>query len=478
MKTFCRLLLLTTFVGVCNYLPAQQLPVFALNRYTQAFYNPATAGMNNETSLSVNYRQQWTGFNNAPETFLVGLDGRLNDRMGAGISLYNDISDIFGQSGSYVYYSYKIHLFKKHALSFGLSAGFRQIRIYFDKINVSDPDESSLLENSQSVTRFDAGAGLLYQFGKLSVQVSSLQLFHQNYTYEQQNLSKLYNYQLINHLFATVGYMFEWKNQLFGFTPECSLRNFQGSPLQFDFAVTGSYLKMIYLTLGYRQYYNFYSSVNVTLFRDFSVAYAYEMPGKDFRGISSGSHEVMLVYRFHKRSSSDGSDRMQNKEIKQIRKQNQQLFQETERLQIENERLVKQLAMHDSMVAGQAAELKKLREIFEHNRQEVEHARAKYEVDMSDIDSISRADTIAKENTFYVIVGAYLNLADAKFFQKVLEREIGLQTLVFAREDGKYYFVYTRQVKNNDEVNREMKRLKRLKIDNYINGNCWIYGEK
>jgi len=471
-----RLLYITLWLASIVPAMGQQVPVFSLTRNIPVFYNPAMAGIDNETRLFVNYRQQWAGFTNAPETFLLGIEGRFNEKMAAALTLHNDITDIYGQLGGYAYYSYKIKLHKNHTLYLGLSAGLKQNRIYFDKIKANDPTEVSILENTEATTRFDAGAGLAYNFKNLTVQISALQITNQGYKYQLQSEFKSYDYQLIDHLFISTGYKIETKNPELTFIPEISARNMQGIPLQFGGSLTTEYTRLISLTLGYRQSYNFFAAINFNINQNISFAYAYERPGRDFRGLSYGSHEIMIAYKFSK--GKDYGETASNKDWRQLKQQNRQLFQETEQLQQENERLTKQLALHDSLVSGQSSELKKLREIFENNKAEMQKVRNRYEIDLSEIDSVSTEDTLVKSQAYYVVLGAYFSLADAKFFQKVLEREIGLQTMVITREDGKYFFVYSKQLKNKNELNLELRRIKKMKIEKYIDGNIWIYGDK
>ena len=140
--------------------------------------------------------------------------------MSASLTLHSDITDIYGQLGGYAYYSYKIKLHKNHTLYLGLSAGLKQNRIYFDKIKAHDPLEVSILENTEATTRFDAGAGLAYNFKNLTVQISALQITNQEYKYQLQSEFKSYDYQLIDHLFISTAYKVETKNPKLTFIPE------------------------------------------------------------------------------------------------------------------------------------------------------------------------------------------------------------------------------------------------------------------
>jgi hypothetical protein len=82
------------------------------------------------------------------------------------------------------------------------------------------------------------------------------------------------------------------------------------------------------------------------------------------------------------------------------------------------------------------------------------------------------------QQKIYVILGVYYRIPDAKIFQKILEREAGLDTWIIPSTDGKYYFVYSKTVFSKAEANAELKRLMDMDIQKYINGNLWFYGNK
>lgn len=87
-------------------------------------------------------------------------------------------------------------------------------------------------------------------------------------------------------------------------------------------------------------------------------------------------------------------------------------------------------------------------------------------------------DTDPKIDKFYVVAGAYFRIDDAKLLQKILKREMNMDTRVVSRSDRRFFFVVTKEVKTNTEAQDEMKRLKVLGIKKYINGNLWIYGTR
>jgi hypothetical protein len=278
---------------------------------------------------------------------------------------------------------------------------------------------------------------------------------------------------MMTHFITAVGYVQKLNEGKYKIEPWICLRSAQGIPLQYEGNLSFEWNDVVKLTGGYRQDAGGYAAMQFRLFQSITIGYAHDFSNKYIKTVSNGSNEVLLSFRISGKTQT-ARENVSSKELKNLKKQSQEQSQEIERLQQENEHLVKQQAVRDSMVANQKAEIDHLKSIFTKDKAEVDKIKEKYEVKEIDLDSV----TSQNSKSFYVIIGAYLTLADAKFFQKILEREAGLQTLVFEREDGKYYFVYSRQVKSRDEANREFKRLTKMKIDTYINGHIWIYGEK
>jgi type IX secretion system PorP/SprF family membrane protein len=454
---------------------SQQIPMLTFGFENPQFYNPATSAFRKTLNATLQYRQQWTGIPGAPETFVFSMDGKPADNMGLGLIVYNDRTDLLGQLGFSGNYAYKMKLFTNHTLSLGLSAMIVHNQVFYDRIKASQNDDEALLSYSESGTKFNAGAGFRYMFKDfLFVDFSALNLIRNKITYEEQSVFKQQSFQMMTHFITSVGYLYKFNDGKYKVEPWISLRSAQGLPLQYEGNLSFEWNDLVKMTGGYRQDAGAYAALQFRLFESINIGYAHDFPNRYIKTVSDGSNEVFLSFKISGKTAT-AKDNIAAKDLKNLKKQSQEQYQEIERLQQENERLVKQQALRDSMVANQKAEIDHLKSIFTKDKDEVDKIKGKYEIKETEIDSVASSSTT---KSFYVIIGAYLTMADAKFFQKILERELGLQTLVFEREDGKYYFVYTRQVKSQDEANREFKRLSKLNISPLINGNIWIYGEK
>ena len=132
--------------------------------------NPAIAGTLPETPITMQYRNQWTGFDGAPETMTLSGHTALPNRIGVGGIVYSDdTGGAIKRTGIELGGSYTIDLNNYDAVSFGLSLMANQWSFDndLDVWDVEDPALSYGMEQSVSV---DAHFGLMvfseaYAFG-------------------------------------------------------------------------------------------------------------------------------------------------------------------------------------------------------------------------------------------------------------------------------------------------------------------------
>ena len=60
---------------------AQQDPMVSQYMFNGLYLNPAYAGSHDYWSSTLSYRNQWVGFEGAPETEIAAVDGRIADKI-------------------------------------------------------------------------------------------------------------------------------------------------------------------------------------------------------------------------------------------------------------------------------------------------------------------------------------------------------------------------------------------------------------
>lgn len=127
--------------------------------------HPSMAGAANCAKLRLTARQQWFGQEDAPALQTASFNGRLGDKSGGGIILFNDKNGYHSQRGLKLTYAYHLMFSRSEVdlnqLSFGMSAGFVQSQL--DETNFTDPDPIiGGIVQKDSYFNVDVGASYFY----------------------------------------------------------------------------------------------------------------------------------------------------------------------------------------------------------------------------------------------------------------------------------------------------------------------------
>jgi type IX secretion system PorP/SprF family membrane protein len=199
---------------------AQQVPVYGQYFVNPFLYNPAVAGTGDGARAYSVFRKQWVGIPGSPETQTLTLDGPANNnRMGLGLTLYNDMNNIMTRQGGMGTYAYHIPLATDHTLSVGLSLGFSRTTIAFDKLRAEDPFDQVILSSFDNGMAVDGNAGFSYRYKNLRIGGSALQLFQNNAIFSNDMGNQSLAYKFIRHYTASVQYKFELSPEIFELEP-------------------------------------------------------------------------------------------------------------------------------------------------------------------------------------------------------------------------------------------------------------------
>ena len=203
---------------------AQQQPLisqYGLNRYV---INPALAGATGYTNINMTGRQMYSGFQNAPRTFVVSAETRLLEdihilkrlrvekntnqasrtkNIGIGGYLFNDRNGIISRTGFQLTYGYHINFESQYQLSFGLSFSGYQFRIDDQNSLVLDADDPLLLSNKKSFFVPDANTGIYFSGKGFYTGLSITQLFGSSI---KLGANKFESYQALRHFYLLAGY--------------------------------------------------------------------------------------------------------------------------------------------------------------------------------------------------------------------------------------------------------------------------------
>ncbi|MGL2994355.1 PorP/SprF family type IX secretion system membrane protein [Flavobacterium sp. TSSA_36] len=317
--------LLTLFATL--FLSAQEgIPVYS-DYLSDNYYliHPSMAGAANCAKVRLTARKQWFGQEDAPQLQTLSFNGKISDRAGAGIIVFNDKNGYHSQKGLKATYAYHL-LFSRdevdlNQLSFGVSAGFIQSQLNeteFIQSGDYDPIINGTIVQKDAYLNFDIGAS--YNFLNFYAHATVKNLIETRraiYTvYESDNLRKY---------LLSAGYLFGNREQvlwepsvLFQLTEKTkeksmdinlkAFKNLDFGSLWAGISYRRSFDGAEYLTNNgvSKQNLQFFSPILGVNYNNFMMAYTYSQVAGAVRFDNGGYHQITLgLNLFCKRQKYD-----------------------------------------------------------------------------------------------------------------------------------------------------------------------------
>lgn len=313
---------------------AQQLPQFSQYMNNPYVLNPAASSMTHDIDLNLGFRQQWAGFDGAPQTYYVGGTINVGKRPQAPGTLYSipisrpemlqqkplvrqakhvvggliaqDEYGVFQRSSVMGSYAYHLPVGEKYWLAAGLSMGWYGFS--FDRNSVvleNDIDNTyfDFIANGDNSNLFDLNAGLFFYGERLFAGYSVYQLGRNEINLGNEdsplNLSEA---RLDMHHYINAGYRISVSEKI-DLTPSFMMKIRPPAPLSVDFNVMAEWNEKFRVGLSYRNEDAVSIILGANLTDFMRLAYAYDYVTSDINDISSGSHEVVLGFLFNRKNN-------------------------------------------------------------------------------------------------------------------------------------------------------------------------------
>jgi type IX secretion system PorP/SprF family membrane protein len=297
MRSLFIVILLSAFsIG----LKAQQDPQFTHNMFNHAFVNPGSYGLSDGVTVTGIFREQWVGFKDesgtkvSPETFLLTADAPIKFlRGGIGVGIAQDKEAYTKNMLVKLGYAYHLNI-GNAKLGIGVNANFNNKSIDTQKLNPIDESDPVLMGlSSDGVMISDMSVGLFLKKPRYYLALSSTQVFETKKSPATAN--GLAFYQNRRHYYLTGGHdIILPAFQGYVFTPSVFLKS-DGNIIQADINVMAKYNNKVWGGLTYR--INDAVALLVGMaYKDIEIGYSYDIPTS--KVASTGSHEIMLRYRF------------------------------------------------------------------------------------------------------------------------------------------------------------------------------------
>ncbi|MEJ5056311.1 PorP/SprF family type IX secretion system membrane protein [Sphingobacterium sp. MYb382] len=302
---------------------AQQSIQFTQYMFNSVSVNPAYAGYKEEWFAQAGLRSQWTGWEGAPKTGTVSIDGVVDPyskRHGVGLNITADKLGVQSATSFYANYALRLQLDDDDTkrLSLGIAGGFTQYSLDGNKIVTNDGNDQVLPEGMISDFVPDVRLGVYYYTPKWYAGVSVQDLFSgsnsgSDYRFNQNITESLYR---TIHSYFIAGAVFELQEGLH-LRPSLLVKEDFKGPTALDVNAMFVFNRKFWIGAGYRtraklfnrEYQsnsvNKLSSTNaitgivqVYATDRFRIGYSYDVMLNKMSGNQGGTHEVTLGVTF------------------------------------------------------------------------------------------------------------------------------------------------------------------------------------
>jgi type IX secretion system PorP/SprF family membrane protein len=272
---------------------AQTYPLYTLYNSNLFLYNPAAIGLEDELKIGANYKQYWSGIEDAPSIATFYLHFPLKDNFSIGVNINTDKSVLLRTSRALISGAYSVNFNKNHFLKFGLSLGVGINQFEFSNIDFSE--DPALINASENTAYLNGQFGIFYRYKKFTFGGSLLQLFD-HYTidtlsFQSINTNALHDYAIFGSYSFSV-------NQDIEIEPFMLIRRVEDL-LDYQQLETGlkfEYKNTFYISTMYRNDYGFIVGIGIKFSPKFNFNYNYEFGNGQSNRLGNGGHEFSIEY--------------------------------------------------------------------------------------------------------------------------------------------------------------------------------------
>lgn len=308
--------------GIAN---AQQLPQGSLYVLNPFVVNPALSGAYDFADVRTSYRRQWQGLDDAPNTAYLTFhtpigygDKAPNNartpryasgtarsptpppgtwRFGVGGLLLADRTGPTNRNIAQLTGAAHLSLGNDWQLSAGLGVGILQYTIRFDEIQTATPGDPILPDGRVSLLKPYFSAGLLARKGNFWGAASVLSPNRTSLAYAPSVSARL-----LPHYYLTAAYRLDLSEE-WALFPQVWVKKTGSTPLSAEGQVRLQYADRIWAGVQYRRRDSLGAVLGMALSPNFTISYAYEYPLSALSSVTTGSHELLLGFRFNNRAA-------------------------------------------------------------------------------------------------------------------------------------------------------------------------------
>lgn len=281
---------------------------FIFNPY---LHNPAVAGTKLYSPIMASYRNQWAGFEGAPQTYMISGHTALPNKIGVGGILFNDnAGGAIVRTGAELTGTYQADLNNRDAVSFGLSGVVSQFKFDGTDLLVQDKFDNALPGTMESTLNFDATFGMMvygpnYYFGLSIPNLLQTSLGIEGVLTDENENIRHFNF---------MGSYLHYLSDDFSIQPSGLIKLTGVTPVQLDVLVKVAYQEMIWAGLTYRHQDAVALALGLEYDR-YSVGYSYDITTSDAANLSPHTHEITIGYYIPRKGARFANGSLQSRRV-------------------------------------------------------------------------------------------------------------------------------------------------------------------
>ncbi len=274
----------------------QQDPVYTQYMNNLLTFQPAYIGMSDNYNFTLLSRQQWVGFDGAPETTTFTAQVPFSEyNMGVGLSVIHDKYGPVRQDAVYFDFAYHFPVSDAINCSLGIMGGGNFYKAFVSELTTHDPNDPLAIQDITGKFQPNIGTGVLFSAEKYFLGISVPKLLKNTITTDTG--SPLYHNDL--NFYGMFGCEIFKDN--FKLKPNIFYRWNENNPALIDININAIFYDVFCLGATYRYNNSFGFLFQIYPFRDerfapIKIGMAYDLTTFHSSQVNSGTYELMISF--------------------------------------------------------------------------------------------------------------------------------------------------------------------------------------
>ena len=270
------------------------------NMMYQPFINPSVIGSYSNLNGALFYKNQWTGFEGAPEIAGFSINSSMkNSNHSVGLTLINDKIGISNIKDLSIAYSYKLKFNDRNYLTLGIAGTMILMQSNLGQLDVIQYGDPVFQSDTKTFAMPNAKFGAYYFRNKFYFGFAVPNIL-KNKIETSGIAAGITSFDAANiHYYLHSGYQFDinenWKSNT-----SILVKQVSGAPLQIGLNGQVVYRDFIGAGLSYRTSKELIAMVNYRINPQLKLGYAYDYNLDQIGSYSNGTHEIIVLFELIK----------------------------------------------------------------------------------------------------------------------------------------------------------------------------------